>query len=311
MTSLHILESTVTHADERPAPADQAVWRQAVAYLRRGLALVRVQPWIYVLASLVYMTPALLAAVLMLRTTTPSLAHSAAIDGLPAITAVLGTLVIMMLIGRHARGQPADLARASAYGLTWVPRYLWTNAHSTVIFWVPVGLLLWTRSRLEMVWPASAGGGLALAAWLVIGGVALYLHTRTLLAPFLAVHTDLPATQAVLEAWRLSGRHCGLCLTTLLVAGLPMTVLVAALTLAVLLLLPGAPAVLGATGSALIWAAIQLVRPVLMPAIYVLYTDLWSAEVARRARTGEPPAPAPLRALLCLTRPLPRLGRPW
>jgi hypothetical protein len=94
------------------------------------------------------------------------------------------------------------------------------------------------------------------------------------------------------------------------VAGLPV-VLPMLLIGAAALLAPAAE-LRRAVGSALpelASAAIQLVRPIIIPATYWLYTDLWEAERARRQWQGAPPVPAPLRALLRLTQPLPKLGR--
>jgi hypothetical protein len=193
-----------------------------------------------------------------------------------------------------------------------VPRYFWTNVHTTVIFWVPVGLLLEAREWQAAAMPVGGAWGLALAAlwWLVTGVAALCLHTRTLLAPFLAVHSDLPGTLAALEAWRLSGRHFAVCLSTFVVATVPVGLPLALLGLGLALTLSGAAltAFLAAAPN-LVWAGIQAVRPILIPAVYGLYNDLWNAELARRRREGTPPVPGFARALLALTRPLPHPGR--
>lgn len=313
MSTLHASSPLAAPIEERAVRDGRSAWRPATSYLRRGLALVGVQPSSYLRASLVYMLPALAAAGLLVAPVPPGPPALLAAEGLPWVTAVLGTLVVMVLVGHHAHGRVIRLAPASLIAGTWVPRYLWTNAHTTIIFWVPVGLLLAARAGQESVWPVTGGASLAVAGlwWLMTAAAALYLHTRTLLAPFLAVHSDLPATLAVLEAWRLSGRSLGLCLSTLLVAGLPVALPLALLTLAVVLLAPGGPVLLDAAGSALIWAAIQALRPVLMPAVFLLYQDLWAAEQARRAAEGEPPTPDVARRLLGLTRSLPRCGRPW
>ena len=102
----------------------------------------------------------------------------------------------------------------------------------------------------------------------------LFLHTRTLLAPFLAVHADLAATLAALEAWRLSGRHFSLCLATLILGSLPVGV-------PVVLLLLGSLSVSGVgLGAAptFAWVVIQAIRPVLVPSVYALFCDLWDAD---------------------------------
>src|SRR6185437_9981893 len=97
--------------------------------------------------------------------------------------------------------------------------------HTSLIFWVPTTLLLELHGRLPSVAPDALW-------WLLIGSVALYLHTRTLLAPFLAVHADLPGTLAMLTAWRLAGQHLGLCVATLVVGSLPVALPLAILALA-------------------------------------------------------------------------------
>jgi hypothetical protein len=144
--------------------------------------------------------------------------------------------------------------------------------------------------------------------WGAIGVLALAIHTRTLLAPFLAIHGDLPATLAALEGWRLSGRAFATCFTTLVAGSLPLAL---PLTLLVLAVMAGLPAdtrqALEPALPDLAYAGIQLIRPILIPATYFLFVDLWSAEQTRRAHFGEPAIPAIPRLLLALTRPLPRL----
>jgi hypothetical protein len=289
-----------------------AGWREGWIYLRRGLATAR--PWfgIQIRILAVYAAPALLAAYLAATVREPGSWERGAMLGLPWVTAILGTVVVMVAVGHHAHGRSVGVVRATREAVPWVPRYFWTNVHTTVIFWVPVGLLLEAREWQTEAMPVGGAGGLALAAlwWLVLGAAALCLHTRTLLAPFLAVHSDLPGTLAALEAWRLSGRHFSVCLGTFVAATVPVGLPLALLGLGLALTLSGAAlsAFLAAAPS-LVWAGIQAVRPVLIPAVYALYNDLWNAELARRRRVGTPPVPGLARTLLALTRPLPHPGR--
>jgi hypothetical protein len=262
------------------------------------------------LIAFAYAAPALLAAGLAYAAPAPAPWLQAVIAGLPWVTAVLGAVAVMIAVGDAASGLPARLGRASGEALRWTPRYLWTNAHTSLVFWLPMTLLLQARGWQEAALPVggAAGGALAALWWLVTAAAAAGIHTRTLLAPFLAVHGDLPGTLAALESWRLSGRHFALCLGVFVVGGLPVALPLALLALGGVILL-GEPAwrALEVTGPALAWAAIQAVRPVLMPAVYALYGDLWSAEQARRRRDGAPPTPRWARALLALTRPLPHV----
>jgi len=161
--------------------------------------------------------PALLAGYLAGYLREPALWQQALMLGLPWVTIVLGTVVIMLAVGYHSRGQTVDLGRAYGEAIRWVPRYVWTNVHNSLIFWAPIGLLVtarrWLAEALPTMWvPDVLVGGLS---WLLIISVALFLHTRTLLALFLAVHADLPGTLAALEAWRLGGQHFVACFATL------------------------------------------------------------------------------------------------
>lgn len=284
--------------------------RRALAYFQRGLTIIR--PWlpVHLQILVVYASPALVAAYLSVTHKGPALWFQATRFTLPLITAVMGTVVVMVSVSQQARGQPISLGRASLKALPWVPRYAWTNAHTSAIFWVPVGLLLQARALQESMAPlAGTARPLAAAAWwAVIGMVALGLHTRTLLAPFFAIHGDLPGTMAALEAWRLSGRNFFLCLSTLVVASLPAILLLAIVSIALIVWLSALP-IFYAAAEDLVWVAIQALRPLLIPAVYLLYCDLWAAEMARRRREGEPSVPGLARLLLAITRPLPHLPR--
>ena len=109
----------------------------------------------------------------------------------------------------------------------------------------------------------------------------------------------------------MSGRNFWVCASTLVAAGAPVALPIAGLAGVLLLTLPqAAVAALLVAVPDLVWAAIQAVRPVLIPAVYLLYGDLQQAELARRQHDGEAPVPRLARALLAFTRPLPHLGRP-
>jgi hypothetical protein len=278
------------------------------AYLRRGLRIAGLDRWLYVAIVLLFGLPAGLAGYLAATVERPSAAQQASILALPWLTIVLGATVTMVSIGHHAQGRRVGLVRATGEGLLWGPRYLWTNLHTTLLFWTPIGVLLAARRWQEATLPA--GAPVAAAWWALLGLVALGLHTRTLLAPFLAVHEDLPGTLAALESWRLTGRHFRICLATLVAGSLPVGLPAAAIGLWLWLALPEPDrGSLLRAGPDLAWIGIHALRPVLMPAVYVLHQDLWRAELARRSREGEPALPAPARALLALTRPLPNPAR--
>lgn len=296
--------------DERDRP-----FSRGREYVLRGLDISRLDRRAYLLAVLAFSAPSLIAALLATDSAEPETWRTGALLGLPWITIVLGAVVVMVQVAAHAHGARISLGRATWIGLTWTPRYLWTNAHTSLVFWVPTTVLLTLRVWLAEAFPAEGALGMVVAPmwWAGIAAIAVAIHTRTLLAPFLAVHGDLPGTLAALEAWRLSGRHFALCLGTFLFGTLPVAVPLALVGLvgASALLLSGTSLdILLLTLPNLLWIGIQAVRPLLIPAAYVLYHDLWEAERARREREGEPPLPLLAKLLLALTRQLPELGRP-
>ena len=285
---------------------------QAANYVRQGFAIVRRTPGLYLLISLIYALPALIAAYLDFFLPEPAVWQQAITRCLPWPTIVLGTVAIMVAVGYHSRGQPVDLGRVSREALRWAPRYIWTNVHTSLIFWPPIGLLLaarrWQQDTLANIWAPEVLVGDVW--WLLITAVAVYLHTRTLLAPFLAVHADLPATLAVMEAWRLGGQHFLACCATLVLGVLPVGVPLGFLAWDIAHNLQGsAQGAMLAAAPDLLWAGIQAIRPVLIPALYLLYRELWGAELIRRQQEEPPRVPGVARVLLSLTQPLPRWGR--
>ncbi|MDE2815234.1 MAG: hypothetical protein OXK81_00865 [Chloroflexota bacterium] len=282
-------------------------------YFATGLSLINRRRGTYALLTALYVAPALLAALLAVMIAEPNIWQQALLYLLRSITVVLGTLAVMVMVSFHAQGREIGIARASWLGLHWVFRYLWTNAHTSLIFWVPTTALLWLHARQGEVVPLE-GGFQPLADgiwWIIIGVLALAIHTRTMLAPFLAVHGDLPGTLATTESWRLGGRSFRTCLSTLVLASAPIAIPLSIAGGGLLLTLPSAQRAFFLIALPdLTWAAIQLIRPLLIPAVYALYKDLWEKEAAGRT-AGDVLATTPklARPLLALTRPLPHFGR--
>src|SRR4029077_7034711 len=83
---------------------------------------------------------------------------------LPLITMVVAPVVLMHAVGARRGGERIGVLEATRRGVPWVPRYVWTNVHTTILFWVPVGalVLLWERSPLgnwvpPVIWVSVIG----------------------------------------------------------------------------------------------------------------------------------------------------------
>ncbi len=268
--------------------------RAAPGYVRRGLGLAWQHGPFYVLVTLLCAAPALVAAGLALRRDDWTLLELALAVVLPWVTALLGTTTVMVSMAWHFKGRTITIPQALWLGVTWLPRYTWTNAHTTVVFWIPV-----------------AGLGF-LGQWLPAGVVvpllavaAVSLHARTMLAPFYAVHDNLGGTRAAWVAWVVAGRHFPLAVAVLLLGIAPtLAILVPLVLLLVALTGVTLPSVVSLAGGELLAAGIQAVRPVLIASLYAWFRDL---------ETSDPPAqirlPGVLAPLAALTRPLPHWGR--
>lgn len=269
---------------------------QSLRYLVLGLELTRRGPFAQI--AVIYSIPALLAAGLVAVTGPGETWRSPVLFVLQSITTVFAPVVFMMAVSAAYAGEQLSVAQLSRRALPWVPRYLWTNVHTSLVFWVPVGTLLLARSLMDLQEPALS------VWWAVLGLAALFLHSRTVLAPFFAVHSDLPGTTAAWESWRASRRHLGVVVTTLVVSSLPASLpigLGASMLVSGAVPWPGDPEMLPQfTG-----VALQVVRLTLVPAFYMLYQDIGDDGAAE---AGE--LPAPLRAVMALgTRCLEALPR--
>ncbi|MCY4435781.1 MAG: hypothetical protein OXE05_00415 [Chloroflexi bacterium] len=290
-----------------------AAWRLAAQYFARGISLVRPHIATYGRLTALYVSPALLVAALTVLIPEPNGWQQVLLYFLRSLTVVLGTLVVMVLVAYHAQGRAIGVVQASRIALHWVFRYLWTNAHTSLMFWIPFSALVWLHARQKDIIPL--GDGVQPFAdgfwWIAAGGVALAIHTRTMLAPFFAVHGDLPGTLATVESWRLSGRSFWVCMSTLVLASAPIALPLGLVGGGLLLALPHATrALLLVALPDLTWAAIQLIRPLLIPAVFLLYKDYWGLQSPGGGEeTPLATAPTLARPMLAITRPLPHLGR--
>lgn len=246
-------------------------WAAGWANLRRGLQITSKQPDLYVKLVLLYSVPPLIAALLVLYgpRNTPWYAPLVAI--LPTITMVVAPVVLMHAVDAGGGGERIGVLEATRRGMPYVPRYVWTNVHTTVLFWVPVGalMLLWEHSPL--------GAWLPTVVWIaVIGLVALHQHVRTVLAPYLAVHGELGCTRAALTSWELGGRHFWQLLATFVLGSVPVAL---PLLLAFLVLERFGPTPLSAALLAaswqLGWVGIQSTRGLLIPALHTAYQNVY------------------------------------
>ena len=246
-------------------------WGAAWGNLRQGLAITSRQPDLYLKLVLLYSIPPAAAAALVVFGPRGTLWYEPLVSLLPVITMVVAPVVLMHAVDAGRGGERIGVLEATRRGVPWVPRYVWTNVHTTVLFWVPVGalVLLWEDSPL--------GPWVPTAVWIaVIGLVALHQHVRTVLAPYLAVHGELDGTRAALTSWQLGGRHFWLLLGTFVLGSVPIALPLALGYVALERFGPvSLSAALLAASWQLGWVGVQSTRGLLIPALHTAYEDLY------------------------------------
>ena len=270
-------------------------------YAVRGLATLRVTPFVIVAIMVLFSLPA--AGVIWITAVDlpEGFGRTTGTTILNLLSGTVAPVMFMKAVAAAHEERKLGLWRHLDDGTRWLPRYIWTNLHTTVIFWAPVGILtLGLINYQRTPFAESFLGGLISILWIVvIGGTGIYVHSRTLLAPFIAVHGNVPGSLAALESWRVSGREFGRVFATFVITSGPIAAPLAAVFMGFYLTLTGpALEVFTATLAAQVWIAIKLIRPPLVAATYALYTEVWPGELARRAQQGHPATPALVRWLI-------------
>ncbi len=286
-------------------------WRQGRRYAVRGVKTLRVTPFVYAAIMVLFSLPAAVVIWITAADLPEGLGRSAGTTVLNLLSGTVAPVVFMKAVAAAHDGRRLGLWPHLEDGTRWLPRYIWTNLHTTVIFWVPVGILtLGLNSFQRVAFAETTPGILVSVLWVVvIGGTGIYVHTRTLLAPFIAVHGNVPGSLAALESWRVSGRMFGPVFATFVTAAGPIAVPLAAVFMGFYLTLTGpALEVFSATLVAQVWIAVNLIRPPLVAATYALYTEVWADELERRAQLGHPATPSLVRWLIDMSWWPPRVA---
>ena len=286
-------------------------WRQGGRYAVRGLKTLRLTPLVFVAIMALFSLPAVGVIVITAADVPEGPGRTAGTAVLNLLSGTVAPVMFMKAVAAAHDGRRLGLWWHLADGTRWLPRYIWTNLHTTMIFWVPVGILtVGLISFQRLTFAETFPGGLISILWVVvIGGTGIYVHSRTLLAPFIAVHGNVPGSLAALESWRVSGRMFGPVFATFVIAAGPIAVPLAAVFMGFYLTLAGlALDVFAATLVAQVWIAVNLIRPPLVAATYALYTEVWADELERRAQLGHPATPALVRWLIDMSWWPPRVA---
>jgi hypothetical protein len=250
-------------------------WRTGLAYSRVGIERCRMEPQMFGFLTVLFCLP--LVAALALSVGFPEAVWLGPVTFvLSSTTVVGGGLTMMVAVDASVRGERLSTWPLMRRAIGYLPRYLLTNAQTTVFYW---SIMLPT---ITIVGQLTAGRptGVVMAAWVLVTVLGLICHLHTMFAPYLAVHGDLSPPRAVLEGFRITRSQFATSAATFVSAtagiGVPVLVVIGALWLFATWEGPPTAKLFDVALPYLMAGLVQLVRPVMVASLHAMYEDVWS-----------------------------------
>jgi hypothetical protein len=247
--------------------------RAGIGYSRAGLEQCRLRPQLFGLLTGLFCLP--VAAALGLSVEFPLAAWLGPVTFvLTSITVVGGGLTMMVAVDAATRGEQPGTAALLRRALGYLPRYLLTNAQTTVFFW---SIML---PAIALAGRVTAGGPpwQSLLVWTIVVGLGIVCHLHTMFAPYLAICDGMPPPRAVLEGFRMTRSQLGTSAVTFVsaiaVVGVPLVLALGAVWLLANGEGPASAVRFDEALPYLMAGLVQLVRPVMVAAVHSLYEDL-------------------------------------
>jgi hypothetical protein len=259
------------------ALVDSPWWRQASRYVASGIAICRKDPLSLLALVALFAIPPLAAA--WIGAQPGDVAYWLA-WGLPWITITLGNITMVLAIEDLDAGRPLHIFKLLPVGVRWLPRYLWANGITTVLFWVPQTIATWAVGKLTNFWAWPSFSTLAILLLPM-----LFWHVRLVFATYAAIVDDYTGMRSVRISLGIAqGRW------RMVAAAFALSVLVEAPIAGPLYLLllqaPHSPLhqslVIGGftwtraddlVGGALLWVLLMLMRPIFIATLHEIYED--------------------------------------
>lgn len=243
-------------------------WGQAAGYVAAGIRICRKDiPGLVALVGL-FMLPPLTAVVV--GSQPGALAHWIA-NALPWITITLGNISVVLAVEIIDAGGQVTPSAILPAAVRWLPRYLWANGITTVIFWGLFTPAQWALGRLTTHW-----GWPSFSPLLLLGIPLLFLHIRLVFATYAAIVDDQPGVRSVIISFGIAHRR-----SRMVVAAFVGSVLVEGPVIGpIYLLIQGISNPYVAGGFT--WMLIMLMRPLFIATLHEIYEDYRPvAEIAR------------------------------
>jgi hypothetical protein len=257
----------VAQTSERPSSAPITTraelpwWRQASRYVAAGIAICRKDPLRLLALVALFALPPLAAA--WIGTQPGQIAFWLA-TGLPWITITLGNIAMVLAIEELDAGRPIHLFKGLPVAARWLPRYLWANGITTVLFWVPQTIAVWGVSKLtdHWGWPSFTVTAILLLPM-------LFWHVRLVFATYAAIVDDYPGMRSVRISLGIpQGRW------RMVAAAFALSVLIEGPIAGPLyLLILQIPANQSLVAGGFTWALVMLMRPIFIATLHEIYED--------------------------------------
>jgi hypothetical protein len=276
-------------------------WKQSACYVASGVRICRQDiAGLVTLVGLFALPP--LAAVIV-GSQPGTIAYWVA-TALPWITITLGNIAIVLAVEAIDAGQPVVPAQILPAAVRWLPRYLWANGITTLLFWglfTPLQSVI-TQHITHWGWPSLTPlASLAPLAILILP--MLFWHVRLVFATYAAIVDDQPGVRSVVISIGIAHRRW-----LMIAAAFALSVIVEAPIVGPLYLLVLTitnPLVAGG----FTWAIVILMRPIFIATLHEIYQDFRPAVAIAESRKR--PRPVPIWRFLHLRhlRAVPRLLR--
>jgi hypothetical protein len=247
-------------------------WRAGLAYSRTGVRRCQMRRQLFGFLTVLFCLPVGLALALSVGfPQAPWLGPTTFV--LSSITVIGGGLSLMVAVEASVRGESIGPATVIRRAIGYLPRYVLTNAHTTVFYWSIMGPAIYLAGTLTAGRPV----GLVVAAWALVVVVGVVVHLHTLFAPYMAVHSDLHPTRAAIEGFRLARSQFALSAATFVSAtagiGVPLLLAIGALWIYATREGPATAQLFDVALPYLMAALVQLVRPVMVASLHAMYED--------------------------------------
>jgi len=182
-------------------------WQDSVYYVIAGIRLCGKDMNGLISLVGIFLLPDLAAAIIGSR---PGMIAYWLATVLPWISITLGNCAVVLAIDAIKARQPVKLIPILHTSIRWLPRYLWTNAITTILFWGLFTPLQWLLTPETSHWNWSWLIPSSLIPTLLLLLPMLFWHVRLVFATYATIIDDQPAIRSVIisigiaqKRWRM------------------------------------------------------------------------------------------------------------